>query len=102
VIVNCEVGKSMYYVYVLLSSKTRQLYKGYTDNLSKRITKHNSGSVKTTKFGRPWKLIYYEAFINKTDALIEEMFLKTGKGRERLNFLLKNSKELSLDESAQG
>ena len=60
--------------------------------LTNRIKEHNSGSMKTTQSGKPWTLIYYEAFINKTDALIEEKFLKTGKGRERLNFLLKNSK----------
>ena len=35
-----------------------------------------------------WNLIYYEALISKEDAYAEEKFLKTGKGRERLKFLL--------------
>jgi len=38
-------------------------------------------------------LIYYEVFISKKDAVMEEKFLKTGRGRERLKFLLKNTVE---------
>jgi len=38
----------------------------------------------------PWTLIYYEAFLSKKDARREELFLKTGKGRERLTYLLEN------------
>jgi len=32
--------------------------------------------------------VYYEAFNNKTDARREELFLKTGKGKERVQYLL--------------
>jgi putative endonuclease len=80
----------VHYVYVLKSLKTGKLYKGSTANLKARLAKHNSGSVSSTKEFRPWVLIYYEAFINKTDALREEKFLKSGKGRERLKHLLQN------------
>lgn len=81
----------MYYVYILLSTKSKDLYKGSTDDLRKRIIDHNSGKVRSTKNGRPWSLIYYEGFLNKTDSLIEEEFLKSGKGRERIKYLLKNT-----------
>jgi hypothetical protein len=37
--------------------------------------------------------IYYEAFSNKEDASREEMFLKSGKGRERIKWLLKSTLE---------
>lgn len=37
----------------------------------------------------PWRLIYYEAFSDKEDATREEKFLKSGKGRERIQWLLK-------------
>ncbi|MEK9174369.1 MAG: GIY-YIG nuclease family protein [Patescibacteria group bacterium] len=77
----------MYYVYILKSDKTAKLYKGSTGDLKARLLKHNRGDVLSTKAGRPWKLIYYEAFINKTDALREENFLKSGKGRERISYL---------------
>lgn len=85
-----EKPKNMYYVYIIYSEKIEKIYKGSTNDLIKRIKEHNNKKVKSTKNGNPWKLIYYEAFINKADALIEEKFLKTGRGRERLKLLLKN------------
>lgn len=77
----------MYYVYIL-QGINRKLYKGSTNDLKKRISDHNSGRVRSTKIGRPWKLIYYEAFVSKRLATKEELFLKTGKGRERIKFTL--------------
>jgi len=53
----------------------------------KRFTEHNQGKVTSTKSGCPWNIIYYEAFTNKTDALREELFLKSGKGKERIKYL---------------
>jgi len=81
----------MYYVYILRSKKGGELYKGCTSDLEKRLVGHNLGKVKSTKNGKPWEIIYYEGFINKTDALIEERFLKSGKGRERVKYLLRNT-----------
>ncbi len=83
----------MYYVYVIYSKALDKIYKGCTNNLRDRIDKHNKGRVKTTKSGIPWELIYYEAFVNKSDARKEELFLKSGKGRERLKYLLENTLE---------
>jgi len=81
----------MYYVYVLQSNKSLKLYKGCSSNLKKRLDKHNAGGVKSTKGGVPWKLIYYQGFLSKSDALREEKFLKSGKGRDRIKLLLKNT-----------
>ncbi len=81
----------MYYVYILYSPKRKILYKGFTEDLKNRIFEHNHGEVQSTKNGVPWDLIYYQGFANKTDARREEIFLKTGKGRERLKYLLKNT-----------
>lgn len=83
-------GSRMYYVYLLHSKSQDKIYKGSTDNLKDRVTAHNKGKVKSTKSGVPWCLVYYEAFISKTDARREELFLKTGKGRERIKYLLKS------------
>jgi len=81
----------MFYVYILKSQRTGKLYKGFTEDIRDRIKRHNSGQTKSTAHGIPWKLIYYEAFNNKTDALREERFLKSGKGKERIAYLLQNS-----------
>ena len=80
----------MYYIYILKSEKTGDLYKGLTLDLRKRLKEHNDGITKSTKTGIPWVLIYYEAFKSKKDARREELFLKTGKGRERLKYLFTN------------
>ncbi|MBI4062339.1 GIY-YIG nuclease family protein [Candidatus Gottesmanbacteria bacterium] len=80
-----------YYVYILWSAKLHKKYVGITNNLRIRFKEHNSGKSDFTNRGKPWKLLYYEAFISREDAESEELFLKSGKGRERIKFLLKNS-----------
>ncbi|HEY9584660.1 MAG TPA: GIY-YIG nuclease family protein [Candidatus Paceibacterota bacterium] len=77
----------MYYVYILKSKKTSKIYKGLTEDLKDRLTRHNRGETLSTKSGVPWELTYYEAFSNKSDAIREEKFLKSGKGKERIKYL---------------
>jgi len=79
----------MWYVYTLLSKKTNGWYIGSTRDLRKRILRHNSGKNKSTKHGLPWKLIYYEASLNKNDARAREKYLKSGMGRRYLKNRLK-------------
>ena len=81
----------MFYVYILYSQIKRKLYKGKTEDLKKRLDDHNNGRVTSTKSGKPWRLIYYQAFLNKTDAGREEIFLKTGKGRDRIKYALEET-----------
>jgi putative endonuclease len=80
----------MWYVYILHSKKLNKFYTGSTGNLKERLDLHNSQGSPYTSVGIPWVLVYYEAFLEKRDAIAEELFLKTGKGRERRSFLLKN------------
>jgi predicted GIY-YIG superfamily endonuclease len=71
----------MYYVYILKSINfPKEIYKGHTSNLKKRIVKHNSGSVKHTSKFKPWKLIFYCAFEDKKKAVAFEKYLKTASG----------------------
>ncbi|PIR96394.1 MAG: excinuclease ABC subunit C [Candidatus Doudnabacteria bacterium CG10_big_fil_rev_8_21_14_0_10_42_18] len=74
----------MYYVYLLKSLKNKSWYIGYTTDLKARFTRHNKGLNKSTKAKAPWKLIYYEAYLNQTDAKGRERFLKSGSGRKFL------------------
>ena len=86
----------MYYVYVLYLS-TREFYKGYAQDLQKRVKEHNNGYVDSTKNKRPMELAYYEAYQNKRDAMDRERYFKTGWGRLYLKKVLKNytSKKLN-------
>lgn len=73
---------SVYYVYILQSSKrTSWLYKGSTSDLKRRVTEHNSGKNFSTAPYAPFKLIYYEAYLLKDDAEAREKYLKTSMGR---------------------
>jgi putative endonuclease len=71
-----------YYVYILYSQKNRTKYVGFTSDLKKRVKEHNDGMTYSTKSGRPWKLIYYEAIPNKADAINREKYLKSGWGKQ--------------------
>lgn len=66
----------MFYVYVLRSKKDRKLYFGYTNNLERRIKEHNLGMVESTKYRRPLKCVYYEAYTSRSDAVKREHNLK--------------------------
>ena len=78
-----------YYVYILQSLKNNSLYIGYTSDLKKRFTEHNSGLSQATKPFVPYKLIFYEAFLDRTDAKNRETYLKSGYGRKSIEKLLK-------------
>jgi putative endonuclease len=85
----------MHYAYILYSRKLKKFYIGKTDDLSKRFSEHNKGLTPFTACGVPWELVHYQAFLEKEDASREELFLKTGKGRERRKYLLKSFLEKS-------
>jgi len=79
----------MWYVYLLLSLKNGSWYTGCTDNLKKRFQEHNTGKSRYTKSLMPWKLIYYEACLNRKDGFRREKYLKSGYGRRWLKNRLK-------------
>lgn len=81
----------MYYIYVLLSVKNKDLYVGYTKDLKKRYLEHSSGRVRSTKAHCPWKLVYYEAYLGKLDATKREKQLKNHKAKIDLKIQLETS-----------
>ena len=74
----------MFYTYVLKSNKDNKLYIGWTDDLKNRIKQHQSGLVISTKNRLPINLVYYEACLNKENAIKREKEFKTGFGRRYL------------------
>ena len=84
----------MYYVYVLKSQKWHKPYIGVTADLRKRFKEHNDQQNKSTRYGIPWKLAYYEAFLDRSDATKREQDLK--KHGSALGFLKRRIKN-SLD-----
>ena len=80
-----------YYVYVLYSLQDGGFYIGFTTNLRQRLVKHAKGEIISTKLRLPFKLIHYEYFINRDDALAREEFLKSGYGRKQFKEILKRT-----------
>jgi len=81
-----------YFVYLIGNYKFSKLttYVGYTNNIKKRLNAHNSGKgAKFTK-GRKWKLMYYEKFKTKKEALSREYYIK--QNRKFRNLLKKKYK----------
>jgi putative endonuclease len=76
----------MYYVYLLQSeSHPGQRYIGFTGDLRTRLKTHNGGGSPHTSKYRPWKLVTYLAFSEKTTALAFERYLKSGSGHAFAN-----------------
>ena len=80
----------MFYVYVLHSEYDQGLYIGYSTDLRRRMAEHRQGMAFATSFRGPWRLIYYEAYVEAEDALGRERFLKSGGGRRFLKSQLKH------------
>ena len=82
----------MFYVYVLHSLADAGLYIGFTANLRKRTLQHKAGEAFATSYRGPWRLIYYEAYLDRQDALgtreIPEERLRSQISHETINPLL--------------
>ena len=76
-----------YFVYLIGNYKKSKVttYAGYTNHLENRIKLHNLGKgAKFTK-GKFWKLLYYEKFKTKKEAISREIYIK--KNRKFRNFI---------------
>ncbi len=80
---------SFHYVYILESLQTGNWYTGCTSDLRRRTSEHNNGKSIHTKDRGPYKLIYYEASLDKKDAFTRERYLKSGMGKRYLKNRLK-------------
>ncbi|MDO5345999.1 MAG: GIY-YIG nuclease family protein [Lachnospiraceae bacterium] len=72
------------YVY-MVECRDGSLYTGWTNHLEERITAHNLGKgAKYTKGRRPVRLVYFECFDTKEEALRREYAIKQLPRREKL------------------
>ena len=68
-----------YFVYLIITkdvSKKSLSYVGYTGNIKKRLNLHNSGKGAKFTRGKKWKLVYYEKYDSKSEAMKNEHRLK--------------------------
>lgn len=78
-----------WYTYVLRSKRDGQFYTGCTNDLRKRFSQHNTGTMVATQKRRPFDLLYYEASPDQSDAYAREKYLKSGMGKRYIRNRLK-------------
>ena len=78
-----------YFVYLIANYKKSKFttYVGYTNNLRNRLKLHNSGKGAKFTRGRIWKLLYFEKFKTKKEAILRECYIK--KNRKFRDFVKK-------------
>lgn len=77
----------MNYVYIVECSDGT-LYTGWTNNLERRIKQHSNGTgAKYTRGRGPVRLVYYEEFNEKCDAMKREYEIKRCSRNDKLKLI---------------
>jgi putative endonuclease len=79
-----------FFVYIIQSKKDGSYYIGQCDDLDCRLSKHNDGFSKYSSSKRPWKLVYFELYTSRSEAILREKVLKAKKSRKFLEYLICN------------
>lgn len=75
------------YTYILECSD-KSLYCGWTDDIEKRVKTHNEGKgAKYTKARLPVKLVYFEEFYTKSEAMKREAAIKKMNRKDKLKLI---------------
>ena len=80
-----------YFVYMLrsITKNKKKTYVGYTNNLKKRLIKHNSNKGAKSTRGYKWKIIFSKKFLSKKQAMSYEYKLKKDR-KKRLTIVEKS------------
>ena len=78
----------MGYLYVLQSSKSGRYYVGSAIDPDRRLTQHNSNSVKATRNRGPWSRVALLAFADVSAARKAEAYVKKLKSRRLVELII--------------
>ena len=82
----------MNYTYIV-ECADGSLYCGWTNDLDKRIKDHNAGkAAQYTKTRLPVKLVYFEEFDTKEEAMSREWHIKQLRREKKMELIAKMSK----------
>ena len=81
-----------YFIYIIQSEKDESYYIGSTQDLGERLMRHNQGRSKYTKSKRPWELIYYEEYPDRSTAMKREREIKSRKDKDFILSLVRTSR----------
>ena len=82
-----------YFVYILYSESSDRYYIGQTNNLEKRLQKHNLGLVDSTRHSRPWKVHFSLDVPTRKDSMKVEKYLKNLKSHKRLEDWIRKKRD---------
>ena len=85
-----RMEKEKFFVYILQSLKDFSFYIGQCADLDKRMSKHFDGMSKYTSGKRPLRLVYFEMFESRSQAIKRERQLKNMKSRKIIEALIKS------------
>jgi putative endonuclease len=77
-----------YYVYILQSLRDQQYYIGSTSAVMSRLKFHNAGLQRSTRNRIPFRLVLFEEYVSKAEALKREKQIKSWKGGEAFKRLV--------------
>ncbi len=80
----------IYYVYAFRSIKIGHLYKGFTNDLDRRLNEHYSGKMSATNHMLPVELVHVEITLTRNKARELEIYFKSGYGKEILKEIAEN------------
>jgi len=78
-----------YYVYILKCSDNTY-YTGFTNDIDKRFTEHQSGYAPTSYTHRPVQLVFVEAFIDPKNAIEFEKRVKAWSRKKKEALITQN------------
>ena len=81
----------MFTMYILQSEKDNSFYIGSTQDLNKRLIRHNKGYSRFTKNKGTYKTVYKEEFSKLSEARKREFYLKSLKSRDAILKLIANA-----------
>ncbi|MEI9958790.1 MAG: GIY-YIG nuclease family protein [Ferruginibacter sp.] len=79
-----------FFVYILQSMKDFSFYVGQCNDLDWRVSKHNEGMSRYTATKRPWRLVYFEMYNSRSEALKREKQIKNMKSKIYIQNLIQN------------
>lgn len=80
-----------YYTYIIQSQKNGKYYIGSSENPKVRLQQHNWSRTPSTKSGIPWKLVYIEKYMTRSEAVKREYAIKKKKSRKYIEYLIETS-----------
>jgi len=82
----------MFSVYIPQSESSGRYYVGHTKALNQRVAYHNANYSRALKNRGPWKLVYFESYATRAEAMRRERQIKSWKDRSLVERLVSASR----------